>query len=68
MKSDGKVKVSVGGTVMSVDTILIRMAQLSRRKQVLDQMSKTLPKSRVESRGYYGRNDTPEYCYTNYDP
>ncbi len=53
---------------MSVDTILIRMAQLSRRKQVLDQMSKTLPKSRVESRGYYGRNDTPEYCYTNYDP
>ena len=66
--SNSTAKVLVGGTVMSVDTILIRMAQLSRRKQVLDLMRKALPKSRVESRGYYGRNATPEYCYTNYDP
>ena len=26
-----------------------------------------LPKARVEMRGYYGRNATPEYVYANYD-
>lgn len=40
-------KVQVGDTEMSVDTILVKMAQLNRRKAVLDYMRKQLPKSRA---------------------
>ena len=41
-------KVQVGNSEMSIDTILIKMAQLNKRKGVLDQMRKQLPKSRQE--------------------
>lgn len=37
-------KVQVGNSEMSIDTILIKMAQLNKRKGVLDQMRKQLPK------------------------
>ena len=37
-------KVRVGDQEMSVDGILIRMAQLNKRKTVLDDMRKRLPK------------------------
>ena len=52
---------------MSIDTILIKMAQLNKRKSVLDQMRKQLPKAREEQRSYMSRNTVPEYRYINYD-
>ena len=45
-------KVVVGDIEMSIDTILIRMAQLNKRKNVLDVMRKRLPKAREEQRSY----------------
>ncbi len=61
-------RVAVGTQEMSVDTILIRMAQLNKRKVVLDFMRKQLPKTRVSEMSYSGRNAVPEYRYINYDP
>lgn len=60
-------KVVVGDIEMSIDTILIRMAQLNKRKNVLDIMRKRLPKAREEQRSYMSRNMVPEYRYINYD-
>lgn len=60
-------KVFVGDVEMSIDTILIKMAQLNKRKSVLDVMRKQLPKARVEQRAYMTRNSVPEYKYINYD-
>lgn len=60
-------KVMVGDIEMSIDTILIRMAQLNKRKNVLDIMRKRLPKAREEQRSYMSRNTVPEYRYINYD-
>lgn len=60
-------KVSVGDTEMSIDIILVKMAQLNKRKSVLDQMRKQLPKAREEHRSYMPRNTVPEYRYINYD-
>lgn len=59
-------QVPVGEEVFSVDTILIKMAQLNRRKNNLDIMRKMLPKTR-ESGGYAVRKAVPEYCYINFD-
>jgi hypothetical protein len=60
-------KVKVDGTEMSIDTILIKMAQLNRRKSTLDEMRKQLPKKREEQRAYMSKNAVPEYRYINYD-
>lgn len=60
-------KVIVGDVTMSIDTILIKMAQLNKRKNVLDVMRKRLPKTREEQRAYMSRNAVPEYRYINYD-
>lgn len=60
-------RVSVGDAEMSIDTILIKMAQLNKRKAVLDVMRKQLPKARVEQQSYMSRNSVPEYKYINYD-
>ena len=60
-------KVLVGDIEMSIDMILIRMAQLNKRKNVLDIMRKRLPKAREEQRSYMSRNTVPEYRYINYD-
>ena len=59
-------KIMVGDTEMSVDTILVKMAQLNRRKNTLDQMRKALPKTRQMS-GFGSRSSAPEYQYLNYD-
>lgn len=64
--ANANAKVQVGDTEMSIDTILIKMAQLNRRKMVLDVMRKQLPKAR-EERSYVSRNAVPEYRYINYD-
>ena len=60
-------KIMVGDTEMSVDSILIRMAQLNSRKGILDTMRKFLPKMRESSHAFSSRNAVPEYRYTNYD-
>ena len=60
-------RVMVGDVEMSIDTILIKMAQLNKRKAVLDTMRKRLPKAREEQRSYMSRNTIPEYRYINYD-
>ena len=60
-------KVQVGDIEISIDTILIKMAQLNKRKSVLDQMRKQLPKTREEQHSYMSRNAVPEYRYINYD-
>lgn len=65
--TNANAKVQVGDDEMSIDSILIRMAQLNRRKTVLDVMRKRLPKSREEQRSYMSRNSVPEYRYINYD-
>ena len=59
-------RIDVEGKTMSVDEILVRMAQLSQRQLVLDEMRKSLPKQRVES-GYATKTIKPEYRYINYD-
>lgn len=64
--TNASAKVWVGDVEMSIDTILIKMAQLNKRKSVLDVMRKQLPKRRVVQR-YGGRNVVPEYEYINYD-
>lgn len=58
--------VKVGDADMTVDSILIKMAQLNKRKIVLDELRKQLPKSRVEP-SYGARTTVPEYRYINYD-
>lgn len=50
-----------------VNMCLIKMAQLNKRKSVLDTMRKRLPKAREEQRSYMSRNTVPEYRYINYD-
>ena len=59
-------KIPVGDKEMSVDSILVRMAQLNKRKDFLDMLRKNLPKDREEPR-YGVRNAMPEYRYINYD-
>ena len=59
-------KIDVDGSILSVDSILMEMAQLNRRKETLDYMRKQLPQSRVLS-SYSARNAVPEYQYINYD-
>ena len=52
---------------MTVDQLLIRMAQLSRRKIFLDGLRKRDPKVRINSGLYPSRKTAPEYRYINYD-
>ena len=60
-------KIAVGDSEMTVDTILVRMAQLNKRKLVLDKMRKRQEKTR-EKYGYLNtRKAAPEYQYINYD-
>ena len=61
-------KVQVGAQEMSIDGILIRMAQLNKRKAVLDDMRKRLPKTRVYGSSFGSSGSVPEYKYINYDP
>ena len=65
--SNAAAQIEVGDSVMSVDIILIKMAQLNRRKMTLDSMRKMLPKKREDTPSYVARNSAPEYRYINYD-
>ena len=66
-ETNATARVLVGDVEMSIDTILIKMAQLNKRKSVLDVMRKQLPKARAEQHSYMSRNSVPEYKYINYD-
>lgn len=57
----------VGETGMTIDQILIRIPQLSSRKQKLERMQSILPKQR-ENVSMFGRSNTVvDYRYANYD-
>lgn len=58
--------VQVGESSMSIDSILVQMAQVNKRKEFLDYLRKQEPKMRKEA-GYAARNTAPEYQYINYD-
>lgn len=45
-------RVQVGDMEMSIDTILIKMAQLNKRKSMLDVMRKQLPKTNSDPEVY----------------
>ena len=59
-------QIKVGDEVMSVDTILIKMAQLNQRKFALNDMRNALPKTRVTDM-ISSRKAVAEYRYINYD-
>ncbi len=59
--------VQVGDIQMTIDEILIKMAQLNKRKAFLDELRKNEAKTRVNSGYYTGRKSAPEYQYINYD-
>lgn len=59
--------VVVDGTSMTIDEILVRMAQLGKRKEFLDRLRKAEPKTRINSGLYSSRKTAPEYQYINYD-
>lgn len=59
--------IAVGNDLMTVDMILVKMAQLNQRKGVLDRMRKQQPKTRINSGSYATRKTAPEYQYINYD-
>lgn len=60
-------RVAVGDAEMTIDEILVKMAQLSKRKAVLDNLRKREPKTRINSGLYSSRKTAPEYEYVNYD-
>ena len=66
-QSNANSQVEIFGEKYSIDVLLIRMAQISKRRLVLDRMRKQIPKSRVENDGYYSRKSFVEYRYVNYD-
>ncbi len=59
--------IAIGDKQMTIDEILVRMAQLGRRKAFLDVLRKREPKTRVNSGIYSSRKTAPEYEYINYD-
>lgn len=60
-------EILVQDELMSIDTILVKMAQLNKRKQVLDNMRKQQPKTRINAGVFSSRKTAPEYQYINYD-
>lgn len=58
-------EISFAGKTMTIDMALIRMAQLSNRKGVLDTMRKHPEKKRVED--HYRTTPHSEYEFVNYD-
>lgn len=60
-------QIQVGDQYMSVDQILVKMAQLNNRKATLDKMRKQLPKRRLATSLFGRKMPAPEYEYINYD-
>ena len=59
--------ITVGGVNMTIDSILVRMAQLNKRKSILDIMRKRQEKTRISEGLFASRKNTTEYQYINYD-
>lgn len=59
--------IKIGEKEYAIDSILIRMAQLNKRKAFLDILRKHQEKSRKETDYFRGRSASPEYQYINYD-
>lgn len=59
--------IPVGDGQMTIDEVLIRMAQLNGRKSFLDMLRKNEPKTRVHSLRMSSGKSVPEYEYINYD-
>ena len=59
--------VKVGGVAMTIDAVLVKMAQLNKRKSILDAMRKRQEKTRVSAGYFTSRKTAPEYQYINYD-
>ena len=60
--------ITIAGDEITIDSVLIKMAQLNKRKNVLDSMRKAQPKSRVNNSGWFAQKKTiVEYQYVNYD-
>ncbi|MCR5322446.1 MAG: hypothetical protein K6E85_04135 [Lachnospiraceae bacterium] len=58
--------VQIGDETLTIDMVLVKMAQLNSRLGTLDRMRKLQPKSRVDA--YYSSNTvSPEYKYINFD-
>lgn len=67
-KSNALAEIPVDGRIMSVDEILVTMAQLNNRKYQLDSLRRRLPKERMQLRSVTSaRVAIPEYRYANYD-
>ena len=60
-------EITVGDSELTADMILVKMAQLNKRKAILDEMRKQQPKTRINSGMYSTRKTAPEYQYINYD-
>lgn len=60
-------EIMIGDKSMTVDQILVKMAQLNRRRATLDMMRKQEPKKRLNTVSYVSRKNAPEYEYINYD-
>lgn len=60
-------EILVGDKKMTIDMILVKMAQLNKRKVFLDKMRKQQPKTRINDSMYSTRKTVPEYRYINYD-
>lgn len=58
--------ISANGKQLTVDAVLIRMAQLNARKPMLDRMRKLPEKSRIGA-DVFLRKSNPEYEYINFD-
>ncbi len=59
-------RIQVGDNMMTIDEILVKMAQLNKRKVVLDDFRKREEKRRING-CYTGKKMAPEYVYINYD-
>ncbi len=57
--------IDLDGETLTIDMVLVRMAQLNNRRDVLDSMRKRLPKTRTGA--IHLRSSAPEYTYLNYD-
>ncbi len=60
-------EIEIGKEKLTVDQILITMAQLNNRRSMLDIMRKKQEKKRIDSGMYSSRKSVPEYQYVNYN-
>ena len=60
-------QIELDGEILTVDAILVRMAQLNKRKTILESMRRRQPKTRLSSSYSTIKKQTVEYMYTNYD-